>query len=378
MKNIKIITFHSAENAGASLQCFALQESLKKLGCNVQIIDYQPQYMKDQYRIFVNPFKHVKKNNFIKSFLAFSFQNIFFIKKIKRKVKYKKFREHFLSLTRKYISYEELQNDPPNGDIYICGSDQIWNPDLTGGLFDPAYFLDFGAPEIKRYSYAVSVGKTLSPYEMHLIVRFTKEFSGISFREKSVKEKFSNLIINERVCTCIDPTLLIDKKDWEDILVSQKGYKYKYILIYGLGPNKNFQKVLDLAIEKFPDSIVLDLSQYNLKLKGKIHRKFDFSPDEFITLIHNAEFIITNSFHCTVFSVIFQKNFYTLPHLRSSSRMIDFLDNFGLNSRMYNGQEMQWGVVYEGFDKLISRYKNESFQYLKLITSDDVVDCTKK
>lgn len=371
MKKIKIITFHSAENAGASLQCYALQESLKKMGCNVQIIDYQPPYLKEQYKVFVNPFKYVKKDNFIKSFLAFSFQNVFFFRRIKRKVNYKKFRKHFLSLTREYASYEELRKNPPEGDAYICGSDQIWNPSLTGDAFDPAYFLDFGSTETKRYSYAVSIGKSLLPDEIDSIVEFTKKFVRISFRENSVKDIFLNYMISERVCSSIDPTLLIDAKDWEDRMVSSKDYNSKYILVYGLEPNKNFQKLLDSAKERFPDTSVMDLSQCNLRLKGRIQRKFAFSPNEFLSLIHEAEFIITNSFHCTVFSVIFQKNFYTLPHSRSSSRMEDFLDNFKLSDRLYKAKGMQWVVEYDGFDKLVASYREESLKYLKFIINDN-------
>ena len=274
-----------------------------------------------------------------------------------------------MSLTSGYASYEELRNDPPEGDVYICGSDQIWNPTLTGDAFDPAYFLDFGSPETKRYSYAVSIGKSLLPDEIESIIYMTKKFVRISFRENSVKNVFSNYMTSERVCASIDPTLLIDAKEWKDRMVSSKDSNSKYILVYGLEPNKNFQKLLDLVKERFPDTSVIDLPQCNLRLKGKIQRKFAFSPNEFLSLVYDAEFIITNSFHCTVFSVIFQKNFYTLPHSRSSSRMKDFLDNFNLSDRLYNGKDIQWAVKYEDFDKLIASYREESLKYLKSITN---------
>lgn len=371
MKKIKIITFHSAENAGASLQCYALQEMLKRMGCDVQIIDYQPLYLKEQYKIFINPFKHAKKENFLKSFLAFLFQNIYFVRRLKRKKKYKKFREQYLTLTREYTNVEELRNSPPIADVYICGSDQIWNTNLTGGKFDPAYFLDFGSAEVKRFSYAVSIGKKLLPNEIDAIIDLTNGFKGISFRENSTKDIFLPHVPNEKIFSCVDPTLLLNAKDWEDCMPSRNLKNNEYILVYGLEPDERFQLILDMVKEKFSNVNVMDISQCNLKLKNKTQRKFDFSPNEFLSFIHDAEFVITNSFHCTVFSVIFQKNFYTIPHSKSSNRMRDFLENFKLSNRLYKGQDLQWIVRYDDLDDLIMKYRKKSIQYLRLITNGD-------
>lgn len=371
MIEVGIITFHSAENSGAALQCFALQETLKKLGADTHIINYQPSYIRDQYRIFVNPLKKIKNEQKIKSFIAYSVQNLFLLRRLIRKWKFKAFRKKYFNLTRAYLSLNELIKDPPKADIYICGSDQIWNPTLTGGDFDPAYFLQFGPSQVRRYSYAVSVGKELSEPELEKIYETARTFDGISFRESSVKDKFSEYFQKYKFDVCIDPTLLLDASDWERIIVSEKGRKRKYILVYALERNEAFQQIIDFVKENLGDLDVIDISQCNLKLKKYAKRQLHISPNEFLSYIHDAEFVITNSFHCTVFSVIFKRNFYTIQHSKSNSRLRDFLSNVKLSDRIYEGIAMDLVVEYDSVDTVLKEYKDSSMQFLEGLIGKD-------
>lgn len=368
MKRVKIITFHSAENSGAVLQCYALQEVIKKLGGKVQIIDYQPTYMKEQYKIFVNPFESKKNGSRIKSFAAYTLQNIRFRRKWRRKNEFKNFRRTYLEMTKEYTSIMELNQDSPEADIYICGSDQIWNSSLTGGELDPAYFLQFGNEKIKRYSYAISVGKELTECDMENIFKMASNIEKISFREESVCHKFKYQFPNEKFYQCIDPTLLLDFRDWKKFVhtINEKG---KYILVYALEKNEAFQKELDYILTKKPGLKILDISQCNLNLKGKVKRMMGFSPESFLSYIYNAEYIVTNSFHCTVFSAIFEKKFVTIQHTRSNSRLSNLLVGLGIENRFYSDNS---DVIFEGLDydmikEKLEVFRKGSIQYLEQI-----------
>lgn len=371
MIKVGIITFHSAENSGAVLQCFALQQILMKLGANVQIIDYQPRYIRDQYKIFVNPLKHIKKDQRVKSFMAYSVQNLFLFRRLIRKRKFKAFRNQYLKCSRAYFSLRELTEDPPKADIYICGSDQIWNPVLTGGHLDPAYFLQFGSSTVRRYSYAVSVGKELSESDLEKIYELSRSFDGISFRERSVKDKLSEHYPECKFDVCIDPTLLLDASDWERIIVSEMDRNRKYILVYALERNEAFQQIIDLVKVNLGDIDVIDISQCNLKLKKCEKRKLHISPSEFLSYIHDAEFVITNSFHCTVFSIIFKRNFYTIQHSKSNSRLRDFLYSMKLCDRIYDGRTKEMVVNYDSLDIILNEYKDASMRFLEGLMEKD-------
>lgn len=372
MKKVGIITFHSAENSGAALQCIALCNAISLYGKDAEafVIDYQPSYIKKQYKLFINPFLVLKSNGTIgektKSFLAYSFQDILFYKKLKRKLKFCKFRKERMILSKQYNSYEDLVNSPPIADIYIAGSDQIWNKDLTGGQYDPAYFLCFGNNNIRKYSYAISIGKNPEIVGDE-ILHINKDIDVISFREKSVYEYYKSLNNGINVTNSIDPTLLLNKNSWEKI-IKRRIIKQKYILVYGLEKNDLFKSAVNNCINLDENIKIIDISQCNLYInKSKCIK--GFSPDEFLNYIFYADYVITNSFHCTVFSTIFHKNFYVIPHTKSNNRISDLLENVGLSHRLYNTNNQlsiikdDWNIV----DCKIEKLRSDSINYLKHI-----------
>lgn len=368
MKKVDIITFHSAENSGAALQCLALQETLKKMGADVKIINYQPDYLEEQYKIIINPFKYADRENYIKSFVAYMLQNIRFIRKLKRKNKFEKFRGKYFKLTKKYTSIEELRNNPPEADIYICGSDQIWNPALTGGDFDPAYFLQFGSKKTHKYSYAVSIGKELYDKEIKEICDLASELIAFSFRESSVYSGFNSAYHEKKIYHSVDPTLLLDNKDWEKY-IRKDSVNSRYILVYALEKNELFQKEIEFIKLYDPQLLIMDISQCNLNIRGNVKRIMGFSPDEFLSYIYNAEYIITNSFHCTVFSIIFSKRFVTIKHSRSNTRLVDLLTRLDIENRFYADESE---TIFTSLDKndiqiKIKKFREESIEYLEQI-----------
>ncbi|MBR4325289.1 MAG: polysaccharide pyruvyl transferase family protein [Bacteroidales bacterium] len=308
---IGIMTFWwSDDNYGQLLQCYALQKFLRDLGHDVFLIRYhekwqpRPFYMK--LLITLNPVR-------IYNYLAYKVKKRK-LQKEKRKFdrKFDDFKSQFIRVSEQVFStFEELKNAPPVADIYIVGSDQVWNPSLGG--FNPynfihAYFLDFGEKKIKRYSYAASFGQVkLEQKWIKEITPLLKKFDYVSVREKNGIELCKQCGVNNAEWV-VDPTLLLTADDYRTLY-----YKYpirkpekKYLLLYMLGNkcNINIATVYEFANKKKLDVIyVTGNSAYDNYPKNFA------TIQEWIYLIDNAEYVITNSFHCGVFSTIFHKQF---------------------------------------------------------------------
>ena len=152
---IKTITCHDVYNSGASLQAYALMRYLEELGNEVEIIDYKPDYLNNHYKLGIIANPKYEKNLMLKMiYLTLKFPGR--VLALRKKIKYDHFRDNYLKVTKKrYISNSELKNNPPEADIFICGSDQIWNSKFNNGK-DPAFYLDF-APQGKiKASYSAS------------------------------------------------------------------------------------------------------------------------------------------------------------------------------------------------------------------------------
>ena len=233
---INTITFHRTTNYGASLQAYALQYYLKKIGAESEVIDY----------VLLKPriFRSIQFIS-IKTVLRDLYLNLFSLiklEKIKEKYnKFEKFTNNYIKLTRKYNTIYELKKDPPKSDCYITGSDQLWN--MTYRI-SPEFFLDFGDESIKKYSYAISIGIYDYPDEkLNYMQNHLKYFQNISVREEEAKKFLKNKFqIDSQVD--VDPTLLLGKDEWLEISKTPE-IKEPYILCYPLLSNEDMQKVLD-------------------------------------------------------------------------------------------------------------------------------------
>ncbi len=286
--NIGIITFHFPLNYGAVLQAYALSKCLRSLGHNVEIIDYRPDY-------------HVKKYQWQWKNCGFNFQN--FIYPVLHK-KFDIFRTQHLKLShRPYRSLEELKADPPKLDAYICGSDQIWNPDITD--LDSAYFLDFGPEYIKRISYAGSFGKTeLNHDEQTRLKPYFHAIDYLSVRESSGAD-IINDICGRKAEHVLDPTLLIDDYD---TVAEPCPIKKGYVLLLNLQNNTLLKKTAEFIGRELQIPTVV-LNNYSMKLWDQRGKRLFPSPGEYLGLIKHADCVVTNSFHGTIFSIIFKKLF---------------------------------------------------------------------
>lgn len=312
---IGIMTFWWLDdNYGQLLQCYALQKYLRDLGHDAFLIRYR--YDNDIIR---------SKPPLIKLLLkAFNPKNVYYYLKgcMERKKreneetyndrKFELFRKKYIAQSSKlYLSLKELRNNPPDADIYIVGSDQVWNfwTNFSERInLVHAYLLDFGSDKIKRLSYAASWGRTeISDDEVNVITPLLKRFEYVSVRENSGVELCKKCGYNNAEWVC-DPTLLLSAETYRN-LYKENGIppkKQKYVLLYMLGNECDFdiKTAYEFAAKKQLEIIYVSGNS----LKDNYPKTIATIP-EWLYLVDNAEYIITNSFHCGIFSTIFHKQF---------------------------------------------------------------------
>lgn len=376
---IGILTFHFAFNQGAVLQCYALQKFLERQGHEVLVIDYRPRYHTIMHAAWRNPFVYSKvfwgKNKHrslwvrlgltARSFLRCMYWDVFQVDR-RSQASFQAFVRNHLHLTTEYQTLRQLQDNPPEMDVYISGSDQVWNPELLGGYFDPAYFLDFGKEETRRVTYAISMGKRQTPEVLAQLKDLCRSLDAISLREYS---KADIEAVSRDVHVCIDPTFLLAAEDYSDVESAASGDE-PYVFVYGFETNGALQKAVDLAVTKYHCRVVNGSPKW-LKIQGEVENVSGYGPDRFLSFVKNAKCIITNSFHGTAFSIIYRKDFITVPHTTRRKRMEDLLFKLGLCSRLFGHESFSFEVPLDYVNAYIvlGRLKAHSMEYLKMSIS---------
>lgn len=361
---IGLLSYHNSINYGAVLQMFALKTALEELGADVSVIDYRA--ISSEYGSFSLK-KRINDIGIVKALAKYFYYNFFAKSKVKlKKHRFEQFINKNFNLTQHFTSVNEFEAHN-NFDIVICGSDQIWNPEITK-VFDRMMFCDFQAKKTKKYSYAASVGdvKIIGDIENRKeFFNLIGNFDAIAVREKELAEFISSSSTINPLVT-LDPTLLLDEKEYyklEDTRIQQD----KYILIYQLARYKKSREVAkQLAKEKNLKIVEIVNNPYTIK-KNKL-MLFNAAPSEFINLVKNAEYVITNSFHGTIFSIIFKKNFYTIASRTRNSRITNLLSTFELNDRLLaeDSKDFTRDIInYDKVDSLIKKEREISLSYLK-------------
>lgn len=338
---IGIITIHNSPNYGATLQAFALYKYIAKQGYDCEIIDLHRPHQQDfvasnKYKRYRNDSLIVIIKKVIK--LLIGKKDVHYAPIAKNK--FDSFNSQ-IRLSRPYFSVDEIYENPPQYDIYITGSDQLWNP--TQPFCLEPYFLTFAPISAKKISYAASIGVTrLLEREKKDFKCWLSSYSAISVREKQAKDLLESFIGKE-VTQVLDPTFLLDVEYWQS-LAQEPVIQQPYILLFTL----SFQpEILRYALRLSHESglPLYSLGQIQPKVSdGSYTAIRDAGPYEWLGYISNATMVITDSFHGTVFSIILGSgNFYTYinPSSKRASRILDLLSLFDLKDHLLNPEFSQ-------------------------------------
>lgn len=361
---VGILTFHCAHNYGAVLQAYAIQEQLKLMGFDVEIINYRPAYLLRPYGYLPQFYFRMKKNGYARC-LIYNVKILFrwlgtLIPTYKRRKGFNKFIQSKLSLSS--YRYDSPFVEHNEYDFYIIGSDQVWNPKITK-KFDDVYFGNFKVREGgKKISYAVSMPLyTFSSQQKELLDVNLRNFSAISVRETQLEEFiFNNFNIKSQVV--LDPTLLVDNFVWKKMAVIPNINK-KYVLVY----------TLELRVEamRIARNIASEIGAIIVELCGR-SKVFDImtsystaSPEKFVGCFQNASFIVTSSFHGTAFAISYQKPFYSIMRGNElDSRQLSLLTDLDLHDRLVSREsnpkysEIDYSTVIQKWRAMQNKSRN--------------------
>nr|WP_298561094.1 polysaccharide pyruvyl transferase family protein [uncultured Prevotella sp.] len=354
---IGILTFHLAHNYGAVLQCFALQETLRGIGHDVMVVNYQQPYVLEQFKpkrlMGVRSFVRATFDGNLKQYLHKGF--LPFIKKHN----FDTFRKCYLNESVKCYGTEDI----PEFELYIVGSDQPWNPDLTGGA-DLVYWGQFCRGKntvLATYAMSGSLA-SIGKVGWDNVTRYCASFDFLSFREDSLKDKIAE--VSKKTCvTSLDPTLLASADIWKP-MINTKWSKRKYVLLYHVGGPADVIETMtkeaqNIAAHENVDFI--DLSRYL------------YSPSDFVSLIKYAQCIVTASFHAMVFSIIFKKPFVVVKTGQASDvRFHSLLGKLHLENQCLKAPgkiSISRDIDYSQVDTLLDGIRIDSMTYLKKITT---------
>ena len=330
------MTCHHVYNYGATLQAYALQTYLESQGHNVEIIDYRlPTHMR--YELFT-PYPRGRTYELIKQipilkYIITPYKNRKMLKTWGRKKAFDDFDKYFLHLSSKtYRNIDEIRNNPPDADIYIAGSDQIWNTDALNGK-DLGYYLDFGSKRVKRISYAASFGISKIKEGLEdFVVTELRNFDRISVREKTGLNILNKLGLDGTLV--VDPVFLLNKEQWIFSL-NLKEKEGNYILLYDFLHDDEAIRNFALTLSEQKGLKIVSVNDISEAPYADVQIN-NAGPIEFLQYLLNATYVISNSFHATAFSLIFQKEFVTFPLIsqHNSSRMQNLLEEVKLGNRL--------------------------------------------
>lgn len=379
MKKIGLVSCYFKHNYGSQLQAFALQEFLISKGFSVENIDISK--LKD---FSIGKKKYYKSKildlNFVLSKIGML--NLSIRKKIINsnnfKIRENKFNEfkHNFNLSKKYSSYRELtENCMDRYTDIVVGSDQLWLPVNVVADF---YTLNWVPNEINKISYSTSFGfSDISSKYKNQYENFLKRINHISVREDSGKELIQNNFNLNATKVC-DPTLLLTCDEWLRFSGKERKIKEKYIFVYFLGKNKMHWDFVNKLKEKTGCKIVsLNHCDEFFKYADKCTdiSLYDVNPFDFINLIHFAEYICTDSFHGTVFSIINNKQFFSFRRfsdkskISTNSRVYSLLEKFELIDHLLFGNEkiediLKLSINYSKVNNAINQFREFSINWL--------------
>lgn len=326
---VGILTFPNSTSYGAVLQMYALYHTVQQMGHDAEVINYQSAFMKAK--------KHVKKSESDSSFPKTAKQLVQSLLHCRLRGGFRQFEKRMMKRypSKSFAETAKLVEYGKRYDAVICGSDQVWNPDITGT--DLSYFLGFCGKDTKRISYAPSFGiETFSDAFSEAIRPELEQFSAVSVREAPGQALVQRLLGRE-VPVVVDPTLLMTRDEWTLHERAHPAAKGDYILYYTIrSSTKLFRRCMELSAKTGMKVVVVGGNLIK-KLRNRdpqIEYAVDISPDEWLYLMHHARYVVTNSFHGTAFSINYRKEFYVEFSSLTNSRLAQIIGMLGLEARV--------------------------------------------
>lgn len=378
MKKIGLSVCYDTKNFGSQLQVLATVKKIEELGYRTEIIRYKKTMslrfaLQSLPRVFNsyfirNKITHMKRRRAIRS-------NPEIAKKVKvRDLRFRRFAdENFHNLSEPYVGWKQLtQKSARDFDAFLCGSDQLWLPANLGSHF---YTLEYAPDDKPKIAYATSFGVSQIPwYQKRRTAAYLSRFQSLSTREVAGSGMIRELTGREAPVVC-DPTLLFDAAEWDEMIPNRAVIEGPYIFAYYLGTNpvhreaaEQLRKATGLTLVTCPfldNYVESDLQFGDIQL-------FDMDSADFVNLIRNAAYVLTDSFHGSVFSILYHKKFITFNRFLEgsnsrNSRIDSLCEILGLSERRFDGDIMKVDsdIAYDEVDERIVGLRESSVAYLK-------------
>ena len=361
MKKALIVTMHSIINYGSFYQTIATMALLRNVGCDSDILDYRPLTKRGCYFLFSSLFEEKFK---IKRLIS---DIIYFPSKFCRLVRFRKQQKMYYSSTRIFRSYDDVKKANLKYDIYLTGSDQVWNPVSNHGL-DPVFFLDFLSTE-KKIAFSASIGEEcFSEKQIERLKSFLCNYNAISVREKSAMT-FINETCGVDSIVSLDPTLMIPSEEWKNILPIDhvKLPLQKYVLAYILGrENRVMKYAKKIAAEKGLQ--IVKIGGALIKNPPGVINRVSIDPVAALAYFKNAEYVVSNSFHGTALSIAFNRQFITTSNALNS-RFSNILSLCGLEDRFvvddFDIKRALSIIDYNEVNSIVNYMRRKSYCFLE-------------
>jgi hypothetical protein len=358
--SVGILTFHAAHNYGAMLQAYATKKAVERLRGEGHIIDFCPaQVERGNRRIVWDHHPRQWAKNAVYTLHLADWR--------RRYQRYEAFKNEHFNLTVRYWQADDLRKNPPDFDVYLAGSDQVWS---TEHGINPIWLLDF-VKVGRKIAYAPSFGTGSVNPECHdVFQKYLPLFNVLSCRESRGVELIQEMtgVQAEHV---LDPTLLLSAEDWGQVSVVP-AIKQPYLLVYCMEESPEFMKLVPRAAKRtgLPVVVISRSALNKFKCASRVVR--DAGPAEFLGLFQHAALICTNSFHGMAFSINFRKDFISVPHTTRNSRLSGLLKLTGLERRQLTRadeldrwSDQDFHLDYEPVEAVLQQQIRHSLEFLK-------------
>ena len=374
---VALLSFHNAYNYGAALQAYALQEATEELGVQSEYINYVNEHRRTAYDMNCQFREAIQKKNYARAVRVLL--GTPFIKS--RGAKFKRFYREFLRKTEKiYHCSSEAQELNDLYDKFIVGSDQVWNTENNGE--DTAYLLDFIQDPMKKVSYSSSFGMSRIPE------RFQEKYRQciMQIGRLAVRENAGVKIVKEltgrEAHLVLDPVFLVDAEQWNKLCGPEKRLRKKYVFFYtnNGGQIKDFIST-GYSMKEVHSHILSSYVTPKDFLKPSVKVRVSMSPNDFLREIASAELVVTASFHCLAFAILYHKPFCVIltGNRGKDERLLNLLEITGLKSRIITAdttaEQINETIDFSRVDQLLKPYLDYSKEYLRrAVFSEEDID----